>query len=245
MSHDKLIIIVPCQDRIVPEVDQSLRVLEAEGIRVHRAYYQSAIDASRCRLATQALEAGYQELLWIDSDVGFDPKDVDRLRQHGLPMVGGIYTKKGAKLLASGHGPDAPPVLFEPAAVPIEVRYLPGGFLYTRAEVYAAIQKRFCLPRCNQADPTAALVPYFMPTLVNEENGPVYLSEDYAFSHRAREAGFRVMADPGIRLSHYGMHGWTVEDAVQPRQSLPRVRLSFLNGSAPAGSDIPTNSATS
>lgn len=228
MNNQKLIIIVPCQDRIVPEVDQSLRALEAQGIRVHRAFYQSAIDASRCRLATQALAAEYEELLWIDSDVGFDPKDVQRLRSHGLPLVGGIYTTKGAKLLASGHGPDAKEVLFEPMARPIEVRYLPGGFLYTRAQVYSAIQAKFDLPRCNEPDPRATLVPYFLPTVVTEETGPVYLAEDYAFCHRAREAGYRVMADPAIRLSHYGTYGWTVEDAVRPKESLPRIRLKFL-----------------
>jgi hypothetical protein len=233
-NPDKLIVIVPCQDRIVPEVDAGLRELERLGVRVHRAFGQSAIDAARSRLATQALKAGYGEILWIDSDVGFSVADVQRLRSQGLLMVGGIYTTKGANVLASAQLPQTPNILFEANAQPLEVLYLPGGFLYTRAEVYEVIQRKFDLPTCNRESELTALVPYFQPMVVREEGQDVYLGEDYAFCHRAREAGIRVMADPGIRLTHYGPYGWTLEDCLHKKPVLPRIRLSFID--APASS---------
>lgn len=223
----KLIIIVPALDRIVPQVDASLRTLEREGIRVHRAFGQSAIDSARCRLATQALGAGYEEILWIDSDVGFEPADVQRLRDHGLALVGGVYAKKAEQTLTCIHLPGTPAILFEPGSAPVDVLYLPGGFLYTRAEVYRAVQQRCELPTCNRAFETAGLVPYFMPMIVQHQDQPVYLGEDYAFCHRARQAGFRVMADPGIRLTHYGSYGWTLEDCIHQKPVLPRLKLSF------------------
>ena len=149
-------------------------------------------------------------------------------------MVGGIYPTKGANVLASSQLPQTPNILFEAGAPPLEVLYLPGGFLYTRAEVYSVIQRKFDLPTCNRGSELTALVPYFQPMVVREEGQDVYLGEDYAFCHRAREAGIRVMADPGIRLTHYGMYGWTLEDCLHKKPVLPRIRLSFID--APASS---------
>ena len=231
-NPEKLIVIVPHQDRIVPEVDASLRELERLGVRVHRAPHQSQIDTARCLLATQALAAGYEEILWIDSDVGFQVADVERLRGHGLLLVGGIYVKKGATQLASSNVPETKSMVFEPTAAPLEVLYLPGGFLYTQAKVYEAIERKFELPTCNRFSAVTKLVPYFQPMVVREASEAIYLGEDYAFCHRAREAGIRVVADPGIRLTHYGQYGWTVEDCLHKKPSLPRVRLSFIDAPA-------------
>ena len=43
---------------------------------------------------------GFEETLWIDSDIGFNPDDVERLRSHQLPVVAGIYAKKAKRELA-------------------------------------------------------------------------------------------------------------------------------------------------
>jgi hypothetical protein len=40
-----------------------------------------------------------------------------------------------------------------------------------------------------------------------------YLTEDYAFCHRARQAGMAIMADTTIRLSKMGPYGYGWEDA--------------------------------
>lgn len=40
-----------------------------------------------------------------------------------------------------------------------------------------------------------------------------YLTEDYAFCHRARQAGLPIMADTTIRLSRMGHYGYGWEDA--------------------------------
>jgi hypothetical protein len=234
---EQIIVIVPCQDRIVPQVDEGLRALERLGVRVHRAFGQSAIDAARSRLATQALKNGYKEILWIDADVAFTVADVERIRSHGLLIVGGIYAKKGVPELACAQLPQTQAILFEPTATLVEVQYLPAGFLYTRAEAYAAIQAKFNLPLCYPDVEPAALVPYFWPMILTEGDKPRYLGEDFAFCHRAREAGIRVMADPAIRLAHFGPYPYTLEDCITRKSLLPRLRLSFVdpppNGKTP------------
>jgi hypothetical protein len=40
-----------------------------------------------------------------------------------------------------------------------------------------------------------------------------YLPEDYAFCERARQCGFKIMADTTIRLWHHGSYGYSWEDA--------------------------------
>ena len=48
------------------------------------------------QLATDALMQGFEETMWIDSDVAFSPDDVQQLRDHDLPITCGIYPKKGS-----------------------------------------------------------------------------------------------------------------------------------------------------
>ena len=54
----------------------------------------------RNRLATEALADGFEELMWIDADIAFDPRSVDRLRSHNLPIV----CERDGVLVATGHG---------------------------------------------------------------------------------------------------------------------------------------------
>ncbi len=56
------------------------------------------------------------------------------------------------------------------------------------------------------------------------EAGPWYLAEDYAFCERARQCGFKIMADTSIRLWHIGEYAYGWEDAGSQR---PR-RGSFV-----------------
>jgi hypothetical protein len=53
----------------------------------------------------------------------------------------------------------------------------------------------------------------------DEVDGLHYLGEDWAFSHRLRQAGITPMADTSIRLWHYGRHpfGWEDVGTDRPR----------------------------
>ena len=46
-------------------------------------------------MATDALSDGYEETMWIDSDVDFHPDSVDRLRSHGLAdRLAALYAQR-------------------------------------------------------------------------------------------------------------------------------------------------------
>jgi hypothetical protein len=211
-SRNKCVILVPVATHIEPDCERSLVELELRGYTVRRVFGFAAIDQARSQMASDALADGFDELMWVDSDVGFDPADVAKLRAHGLPIVCGIYPKKGKHALACNLLPETDRVTFGQGGGLLEIAYAATGFLLTRREVYADVARAGALPRCNQRF-GRAIIPYFLPMLVEDGEGHWYLGEDFAFSERAKRAGHRVLADTTIRLFHIGRYGYTWEDA--------------------------------
>src|SRR5215210_1234397 len=187
------VVLVPIGGGIEPGCEEGLQELERRGYAVWRVRGYSAIDAARNQMATDALAQGFDELVWIDSDVVFRPDDVDRLRSHDLPFVCGIYPKKSRREFAATFLPGTPSVRFGRGGGLTEIRYCGFGFVYTRKEVYRSVQEKLRLPTCNQRF-GSLLVPYFAPLVVDDGQGFWYLGEDYAFCERVRQAGFKVMA---------------------------------------------------
>lgn len=202
-------ILVPAGHYIEPHCALSLGQLESMGYAVSRLYGFSQVDVARNRLAADALAEGFKELMWIDSDVAFDPNSVDRLRSHGLPVCCGIYPKKVEKEISSELMPGTTRIAFGQNGGLIEIRRAAAGFLHTRREVYEELQRQG-LPLCRSSG--ASIVPFFLPMVVEENGGYRYLGEDFAFSERLRRAGFRIVADTTIRLQHIGIYGYSWED---------------------------------
>jgi GT2 family glycosyltransferase len=49
--------------------------------------------------------------------------------------------------------------------------------------------------------------------VVPDGDGQWYLGEDFAFSERARQAGFDIVADTRVRLHHIGKYAYSWEDS--------------------------------
>jgi hypothetical protein len=205
-------ILVPVGHQIEHECQRALIELERRGYTVRRGYGPAAIDQCRSMMASEALRDDFRELFWIDSDIIFDPDDVERLRANPHSIVCGIYPKKGARELACHVMPGTRHILFGADGGVIEIKFAATGFLLTRAAVYDDIKAFHRLPVCNAQFGTPH-VPYFLPLVADEGQGPWYLNEDYAFCHRARAAGHVIMADTRIRLWHVGRGKYSWEDA--------------------------------
>jgi len=91
---------------------QALYQLEKQGYTVWRVYGCSAIDQARSQMATDALAAGFEELMWIDSDIRFPvasinmnscPRYAHRLR---------VYPKKGSRELVVHLKPETKSLVF-------------------------------------------------------------------------------------------------------------------------------------
>lgn len=219
-----LVALVPVATVIEPECEASLQKLRARGIKVRIFRGASAIDQARSMMAHDALHDGFTELLWVDADIAFEPSDVDRLIAHDLPFVCGIYPKKGARALACHVLPGTRELVFGEEGGLVEILYAAGGFALVRSSVYTGVREQLALPTCN-AQFGSPFAPYYLPLVKETSEGAWYLAEDFAFSERARQAGFTVHADTRIRLKHIGRYAYQWEDAATEPKRHDRYRF--------------------
>ncbi len=206
------VVIVPYLGSIYRECEDALNVLASKGYTVWRVGGYSAIDQGRNQLATNAMIQGFAETLWIDADIGFDPADVGRLRAHPLPIVAGMYPKKGLQELAGHVVPGTAAVKFGIHGGLVPMNYLPTGFLLVRREVYLTMQAKLGLPVCNELF-NSPHIPYFQPFVRSHEESQWYLGEDFSFCERAKACGYNLWMDTRIRLWHIGNYRYSWEDA--------------------------------
>ncbi len=227
LSPKRCAVLVPFQGRIVSQCQTALLELERRGYVVRRVEGYSAIDQARNQIGSDALADGFQETLWIDSDVAFDPDDIEKVRMHGLPISCGIYPKKGKRELAIHILPGTPSLRFGMNGGLHELLYGGTGFLHVRRSVYETMIEKLSLPVCNE-HANRPMWPFFQPMIrtapaqsANEtepRKGHWYLAEDFAFCYRARLCGIPIIADTTIRLWHVGDYSYSWEDAGIDRQ---------------------------
>ena len=220
--NTKCVILVPAFGQPTGKCDAGLRQLEKKGYPVRRVRGFSAVDQGRNQMASDALNEGFAETIWIDTDIGFDAEAVDRLRSHKLPIVTGIYPQPGARSLACELLPQTEKIIFGEEGGLMEVKYSGAGFLYVRRDAYEAIRDKLKLPLCNTRFGRGNW-PFFQPYWIEEQESADgrtaeavnhrYLTDDFAFCERARQAGLKIMADTTIRLWRVGSYGFGWEDA--------------------------------
>lgn len=232
MNPQQCCVLVPYGGSIDKGCEKSLLELESRGYPVRRVSGYSQIDIARNEISGAALRDGFEELMWIDSDIEFRPGDVDKLRGHNLPICCGIYPKKDQCELACHVLPGTTSLNFGSTGGLTEILYAGTGFLFVKKEVFNRMDEQLSLPICN-AFAGRPHRPYFQPLIVNNPvKGPWYLGEDYAFCERARQCGFQIMADTTIRLGHVGQYSYSWEDAGGKMTRFDSFRLNFKDASS-------------
>jgi hypothetical protein len=204
---------VPFHSTITPECDTPLRMLEADGIKVDRSLGASAIDLIRCLLASDALDQGFESMLFVDADIAFDPADVVKIFRHPEPVVAGIYA---ARKMINGQinarfAPVEGKVQFGTRGGMYALEAVGAGFLRIKCDALRYMIHRLELPVCRMSNRYGW--PFFLPVVVPEENETRYLTEDYAFIWRCLQVGIPVVADTTIRLAHMGAYPYMWEEA--------------------------------
>lgn len=213
-ARSKSVVLVPHHNGIDPECEESLQRLKNGGLKVVRRAGCSAIDLARNELISAALLDGYESMLFIDSDIGFDPCDAYRLLARPEPVVAGVYAMKGQRALAGHFAEGSDRILFGPdVAGPYPLKYAAAGFLRIKAWVLRRMIDELELPLCNTKW-GRGLWPFFLPMVVQYPDGQGhYISEDFAFSHRLGQIGVTPVCDTTIRLWHWGRFGYSWEEA--------------------------------
>lgn len=177
------------------------------------------IARSRSKVATSFLDTDAEVLFIVDSDMQFRPEDAVRLCRVAAEkksIVGGVFVKRGGD-----HDPALPlplgeDVLFHPDSQPVQVEYVSTGFAAVHRSVFEALIETGEYPILHKDTPSK-FYPFYHhnPGWEDFEGHPIWMSEDWALCSNAKKLGFQCWADPGIRLAHWGVYDYRLEDMVQ------------------------------
>jgi hypothetical protein len=216
----RLMVGVPTWRQVEAGTTQSLVMLEREAAKRGVALTwrilegDALISRARSRLAGLFLRSNCDVLLSIDSDVIFEPRDALALADKATvyDVIGAMYLTRAqpqpATMLPVGQD-----VRFATGAAPVKVEHLASGFYAVSKRVVRALSDGQTV--CDE-DSGMPYVPLYQPVVGEIDGKAVYLSEDWAWCQRVREAGFGVWLDPGVRLRHVAASPLRLEDMQQP-----------------------------
>lgn len=183
-------------------------------------FNDAAVDRARSQSATAFLDSAADVFLQIDSDIVFSREHAVQISEQAVThdIVGGMYVTraKGAYSKPTSMLEYERRMEFGNDPTPVPVQYVAGGFVAIHRRVFEKLAQQPDMPMLHADDPNGRFHPFFLPTWIESEHGPVYLSEDYAVCYRAREAGFGVHINPAVRLLHLGQYAYHLEDLVTP-----------------------------
>lgn len=165
-------------------------------------YYWRANDGlvSRARneLSRIFLKKNFDYLMWIDDDIIWNTKYkiLDLLVRRNKDIICGVYpvrdgscqpairTKEIQKLIDTGKYKSQK--ITVPKNKVFEIEYGSTGFMMIKRKVVEEVYKKHPYP--------------YQPIFPKGE----YLSEDWAFCHRAKDMGYKIWADSTFELGHIG-----------------------------------------
>lgn len=185
----KTLIAVPCMDSVPTPFCRSLAMLKKVGECVISFQVSSLIYTARDNLAKKAIDLGADQILWLDSDMVFNPDLMEQLLKVKAKdtIVSGLYYRRAAPFTPVAfsrldideegaefeHLTDVPDHPFEVAGVGFGCVLMP-----TEAVVAVMLNHR---------------------QIFNPLKGA---GEDLSFCWRARKSGYKILVDPTIPLGH-------------------------------------------
>ena len=157
---------------------------------------ESLITRARNEMTAKFLASEHTHLFWLDADIEFKPEDVAAIWNLQADIGVAAYAMKLPSKPLSAWRDGKLVVLSECSKEPFEVEYAGTGFMCIKREVFDALA-----PTTESYEGPDGRVTAFFMTPVHHDG---FESEDYHFCRRAREAGFKIQMDPGVRLGHYG-----------------------------------------
>jgi hypothetical protein len=164
----------------------------------------SVVSRARNMIAHEFLKSDCDHLLFIDSDMNFEPESVLRLLawSQTKAIIGGAYeSRKEGKIYILSLDGDKEHVQMD-AMGNVKARRIATGFMMIQRQVFEKLAEMH--PEWEHKDNTSdAMLHSFFDFKVTREG---YIGEDFLFCDRAQEAGFSVWIDPTIKLGHMGIH---------------------------------------
>lgn len=165
----------------------------------------SLIQFARNRLAQDFLnERDFSHILWLDSDVGFDPRAIVQLVNAEKDVVGGAYPVKDFPMWFPVEPIDAA----QTTDKLFKAKTLPTGFLLVTRDAMAKVAASVgCYLHHHKRQ---QLITRHIFDLLLRGDGDVkeLIGEDVVLCARLRELGYDLWCDPDISFFHCGRYEW-------------------------------------
>lgn len=128
----------------------------------------------------------YEKILWIDSDIEWQPEQALALFYSNRDIVTGAYMMTSGKIAVSFDEKTSPYPNQIPTSREVEVSSCGFGFICIKKGVFESMPK-----------------PWF-DSQIFEKNGRLIsgIGEDSAWCIKARNAGYKIWLDPSVRVIH-------------------------------------------
>lgn len=187
-------------------------------VTYHKGTY---LDQNREEISDKAVKEDYEYLFFIDSDMVFPNKVLDKLYDRHKDIVGAIYPIRGGIY----HGPcmyayrlkerDFMQYKKWPLNKCIKVGGIGTGMLLIKVEAL----KKIPYPRFQ-----------YMETIKPDDKGDVRrLGEDLSFCVRCNENSISIYADTTMTIGHEGTKVWTYKD-FQMAMLIKKMKLDNVRG---------------
>jgi hypothetical protein len=170
---------------------------------------ESLVTRARNEMTASFLTTKHSHMFWLDADIEFTPADVAAIWNLEADIGVGVYAMKVRDKQWFAAWKDGELVKdLDQFNGPIEVQYAGTGFMCIRREVIEKLAAsapsyeggRSLLDHKGGVSPGNRVAAIYMTPIHNDG----FESEDYHFSRIAREAGFKIVMDPSVRLGHWG-----------------------------------------
>jgi len=213
LAGRSLFIALPAYDfkvslKLAISLARFMQISGQHGISVHIGSICGCSVVSRARnlLAQDMLESDATDLLFIDSDINFEPEHILRLMAWGSDPKKGIVaavprTRSEDKVYIATLDYDENNDLTMNRMGLVRAQRVATAFMLVRREVFETLSAAH--PEWQYYDARSNRMLSCMFDFMMAEEG--YIGEDFLFCDRAREHGFEVWVDPSITLGHMGI----------------------------------------
>lgn len=209
MKLRKVMIGTPCYDGrldvwYVNSLMNTIKKASTRNIDIQPIWvsFDALLQKARNDTIELALSSDFDDLIWIDSDIEWDPEWIFTLLDYDVDVVGGTYPKKGDKEEYVYRPIDDVPFEPDPVTGLIEVLGLGTGFVkWSRKAIqYLWDSSEMYIETKDNRERR-----FIFDVVVKNNN---LISEDiYAFM-KLREGGFKIYLDPNMTCNHTGPKKW-------------------------------------
>lgn len=205
----RIFLAVPAYSAVHPQLAYALMATEREfaqaGISLDMEIIHGHCHVDDCRnlLVRDFLETDATDLVFVDADLSWRPRDLIKLVSYERDVVAGIYPFKSDNLdfpcrLIPG------PIWSDQDGL-IEVDGVPTGFLRIKRSVLEEMEKRANVYLNTPTESDRRRIPIIFERTL--DNGVRY-SGDYSFCRKWKAMGGRIYIDPAMSFGHFGEKEW-------------------------------------